>query len=422
MTSRYRKNIKDQFLEGLDLTWFSLVDELKTIVRDKGAMLIFILAVCAYPLVYSIAYMNNVVRDIPVTVVDLDHTASSRQMVRMIGATKEISVSQQVGSLHEARQLFWDGDSKGVILIPDGFEKDLLKGFQTSVSVYCDASYFLIYKETLTGTIQASGTLSAGVEIKRMMASGSSEEQAMIQRDPMPAKFYNLYNPSAAYGSGVMPGVILLILQQTLLVGIGMIGGAGKDRRNNQVVHPGLKVRKGMFSVIFGKGLAYFGFYMANIAITLVYISKWFGFPDKGSFFDVCILLVPFLFSVIFMGMLISMLFRRREHSIMVLVFVSPIVLFLSGLSWPSTSIPPLLYQIAHIFPSTSMIPAYMRVRTMGVPISDVRPELVFMLCQMVIYFILAAVGYKISVIRQVRLHNKRLEGIGQAENLSITE
>lgn len=404
MATHFKKKIKDKITEGLDLTWFSFVDELKAIVKDRGAMLIFILAVFAYPLVYSVAYMNNVVRDIPVTVVDLDNTSSSRQMVRMIEATKEISVSQKVGSLHEARRLFWDGGSKGVVLIPEGFEKNLLKGFQASVSVYCDAGYFLIYKEVLTGAIQATGTLSAGVEIKRMMATGSSEEQAMLQRDPMPSKFYNLYNPSGAYGSGVMPGVILIILQQTLLIGIGMIGGAGKERRNNQEVKHGLRVRRGMFSVVLGKGLAYFVLYMANIAFTLAYVSKWFGFPDKGSFFDVYILLVPFLFSVIFMGIFISMLFRRREHAIMALVFVSPIVLFLSGLSWPSTSIPPLLYQVAHIFPSTSMIPAYLRIRAMGVPIDDVRPELLFMVCQMVVYFILATIGYKISVIRQIKL------------------
>ncbi|NEW81352.1 MAG: ABC transporter permease [Mariniphaga sp.] len=402
-------NIPKAVILGLDLTWFSFVDELKTIFRDKGAMLIFFLAVLAYPLVYSIAYENNVVRDIPVTVVDLDNSASSRQMIRMLGATKEVSVSQEAGSLHEARQIFWDGNSKGIILIPEGFEKELLRGYQTSVSVYCDASYFLIYKETLSATIQATGTLSAGVEIKRLMASGNGEEQAMQLRDPMPAKFYNLYNPAGSYGSYVMPGIILIILQQTLLVGIGMIGGAGKDRRNNQVVKPGIRVRQGMFSVVFGKGLAYFTIYLVNIAFTLVYLSKWFGFPDKGSFADVCILLVPYLFSVIFFGLMISMLFRRREHSIMTLVFVSPIVLFLSGLSWPSTSIPPLMSQLAHIFPSTSMIPAFLRIRSMGVSINDVRPELTFLLIQMIVYFLLACIGYKIAVVRQERLHQARI-------------
>ena len=414
-------NIPKAVIIGLDLTWFSFVDELKTIFKDNGAMLIFFLAVFAYPLIYSIAYQNNVVRDIPVTVVDLDNSASSRQMIRMLGATKEVSVTKEVGSLHEARQIFWDGNSKGIVLIPEGFEKELLRGYQTSVSVYCDASYFLIYKETLSATIQATGTLSAGVEIKRLMASGIGEEQAMQQRDPMPAKFYNLYNPAGSYGSYVMPGIILIILQQTLLIGIGMIGGAGKERRNNQVVKPGIRVKQGMFSVVFGKGLAYFSIYLVNIAFTLIYLSKWFGFPDKGSFTDICILLVPYLFSVIFLGLMISMLFRRREHSIMTLVFVSPIVLFVSGLSWPESSIPRLLYQFSHIFPSTSMIPAFMRIRTMGVSISDVRPELFFLLAQMIIYFILACVAYKISVIRQERLHRARI-AVQEDEATQLTD
>ncbi len=404
--------IKNSFIAGLDLTWFSLTDEFKTIFRDRGAILILFFAVFAYPLVYSIAYKNNVVRDIPITLVDLDNSAASRQLKRMIDATKELSVASEAGGLNEARQQFWDGDSKGIIVIPAGFEKNLLRGMQSSISVYCDASYFLIYKETLSGTIQSAGTFSAGVEIKRMEAKGSSEAQAVRQRDPMPAKFYTLYNPAGSYGSYVMPGMILIILQQTLLIGIGMIGGAGKERRNNQEILPGLRVRQGMFSVVFGKGLAYFLIYVPNIAFTLIYLSRWFGFPDKGSFPDVCILLVPYLFSVIFLGLTISMLFRRREHSIMALVFFSPIVLFLSGLSWPETSIPPLLNQLAHLFPSTSMIPAYLRIRTMGVSIIDVRPELLFLMCQMIIYFLIASMAYKISVIRQHRKLTEQQEEV----------
>ena len=398
-------NIKGSIRSGLQLTWFSFVDELKTILKDKGALLILFFAVLAYPLIYSFAYKNNVVRNIPVTVVDLDKTTSSRQMIRMIGATKEMTVAQEAGSMHEARQLFWDGNSKGVILIPEDFEKNLLKGYQTSISVYCDASYFLIYKETLSGTIQATGTLSAGVEIKRLLSSGSSEEQSIQQRDPMPSRFYMLYNPAGSYGSYVMPGMILIILQQTLLIGIGMIGGAGKERRNNRVVSPGVRVRQGMFSVVFGKGLAYFAMCVANTIFPLIYLFKWFGFPDKGAFADICILLVPFFFSIIFLGLMISMWFRRREHSIMALVFVSPIVLFVSGLSWPETSIPTLLSHISHIFPSTSMIPAFLRIRTVGVSISDVRPELLFLVIQMIVYFILASISYKISVIHQERKH-----------------
>jgi ABC-2 type transport system permease protein len=387
---------------GLELTWFSFLDELKTIFSDKGALLI-LLAVIIYPLIYSIAYKNNVVRDIPVTIVDLDHTASSRQMLRMIDATKEVLISGATGSLEEAKQKFWDGDSKGVILIPGGFERNLFKGTQASLSIYSDASNFLIYKESLNGIIAASATFSAGIEIRRMMAAGSNEEQAMLQRDPIPAKFYNLYNPSGAYGSYLMPGLILIIIQQTLLIAIGIIGGGGKEKRNNQEIEPGLMVKNGMFSVVSGKGLAYFIIYLMLVIFSLVCLPHCFGFPDKGSFVDILILLVPYLFSVIFLGFTISMLFRRREHAIMSLVFISPLVFFLSGVPWPETSIPALLYNAAHIFPSTTMIPAYLRIRTMGVSISDVRNELLFMLIQMIAYFLLAALSFRFAVIRQAR-------------------
>jgi ABC-2 type transport system permease protein len=319
----------------------------------------------------------------------------------MLGATKELLVAQKAGSFHEAKQLFWEDQSKGVLIIPEDFEKNLFRGYKTSISIYCDASYFLLYKETLTGTIQSVGTLSAGVEIKRLLASGDNEEQAMQKRDPMPSAFYNLYNPAGSYGSYLMPGLILIILQQTLLIGIGMVGGARKEKGNNKEINLGNSKSQNFISIVFGKSLAYFLLSLANLAFTLVYLPKLFGFPDKGQFADICILLVPYLFSIIFLGLAISMIFRRREHSIMTMVFISPIVLFISGLSWPSTSIPPLLYQLAHVFPSTSMIPAFLRIRTMGVSLINVREELLFLSGQMILYLLLAAACYRISTFRQ---------------------
>jgi len=113
------------------------------------------------------------------------------------------------------------------------------------------------------------------------------------------------------------------------------------------------------------------------------------------------LLTIPFLFSVIFMGLTVSLLLTRREHSIMMLVFLSPVVLFLSGMSWPATSLPPLLYQLAHIFPTTSMIPAYLRIRTMGGTLQDVIPEFMFLTGQMIVYGILAMLSYRIFLHRK---------------------
>ena len=386
---------------GLESTMNAFVEEMKTIFTDGGAILLLIVAVTIYPVVYSIAYKNNVVRDIPVAVVDLDRSQLSRQMSRMLDATKEVAVHTETGNMEEAQKLFWDGTARGIILIPSGFEKGLLKGEQSDITVYCDASYFLIYKETLTGLIQSSGTLSAGVEIKRLIASGALPDAAMQQRDPMKLNIYQLYNPSGAYGSYVMPGLILIVIQQTLLIGIGMIGGARKERGDSVIAGDPARRRKTIFPIILGKAFAYFVIYVFNVLFTQIIIYKWFGFPDKGSIADTAILMVPYIFSIIFLGLSISLLLRRREHSIMLMVFLSPVVLFLSGMSWPENAIPPLLYKIAHIFPSTTMVPAFLRLRTMGASLSDIRPELIFLLVQMVVYAALAVMSYRIYIRRR---------------------
>ena len=198
-----------------------------------------------------------------------------------------------------------------------------------------------------------------------------------------------------------MPGLILIVIQQTLLIGIGMIGGARKERGDSVIAGDPARRRKTIFPIILGKAFAYFVIYVFNVLFTQIIIYKWFGFPDKGSIADTAILMVPYIFSIIFLGLSISLLLRRREHSIMLMVFLSPVVLFLSGMSWPENAIPPLLYKIAHIFPSTTMVPAFLRLRTMGASLSDIRPELIFLLVQMVVYAALAVMSYRIYIRRR---------------------
>lgn len=380
---------------GLKITATAFRNELKEIFSDTGALLILLFAVIAYPVVYSVAYKNNVLTEIPVAIIDLDNTQTSRTLSRMINQTNQISVSEKSSSLKQAEKLFWEGTVNGIILLPNNFEKSILKGEQANITIYCDASYFLIYKETLNAALQASGTLSAGIEIKRNMASGNTLEQALEQQNPLKTQFYNLYNPSGAYGSFVMPGIILVILQQTLLIGIGMIGGAGREKNNSKFIAPGVMLRNGSFSVIMGKALAYFLIYIFNAIVTLVWVYHWFDFPSKGSLLNTFLLIIPFLFSTIFLGLTISLLFKKREMSIMFLVFLSPIVLFLTGLSWPTSSIPTILNKLAYIFPSTNMVPAYLRLRTMGVELQDIKFEFLFLTAQMIVYYFLACLSFK---------------------------
>ncbi|MGC8864310.1 MAG: ABC transporter permease [Bacteroidales bacterium] len=398
-----------RFLSHTSAYWY---DELKIIFHDWGAILVFFVAILVYTVIYSIAYKNEVLREIPVALVDLDHSATSRHLGRMIDATEQIHITLKPTSLEEARELFYQGKINGIVLIPDGFEKELLAGQQTMLPVYCDASYFLYYKQVYSGVISSLTHFNGLVKVQRALMKGMSHNQAIASAEPIAFHYKYLFNPAGGYGSFVMPGIILIILQQTLLIGIGLLGGTTRERNYfnhhlQEKIIPG-----GAASGVLGKSLAYLTVYLFTSIYALYWVYHWFQFPDKGELLTVALLMVPYLLAVAFMGLAISVLFKERVDALMFMVFLSPIVLFLSGLSWPTTSIPPVLYQLGKIFPSTHMVPAYVRVRSMGAGPADITSELLTLWLQAGIYFILAVVSFTMARRRFLKtLHNRRTVG-----------
>lgn len=388
----------NSIIKNLELIVYFFKNELKTIFTDAGAVLLFMVALVIYPLLYSVAYQKEVIREIPVAVVDLDHTALSRQAARMADASEQLMVVFKAVSLKDAENLFYDGKVKGVILIPNHFEKDVLSGKQSNMVVYSDASYFLLYKQVYAGAVYSVGTLSGGIEIKRMLAEGKSVKQAFDQQEPLKVQSRYLYNPSGGYGSFVLPGIVILILQQTMLIGIGMLGGTSREKNMFHIIHDKVNEKWGSIPVILGKSFAYVFIYLFNALFTMVILHKWLNFPDNMNFMHTVLLLIPFLFATAFMGLSISVFFRERVYSLLFMVFLSPIVLFLSGLSWPASAIPRGLYAAAHLFPSTTMIPAYIRMRISGATINQVSSDWLFLTIQMIIYFVIACIVYKLAM------------------------
>jgi len=389
--------------KGIEMTGKFYREEIRNIRKDSGAILILVGALIIYPLAYAIGYQNEVVRELKTTVVDLDRSNTSRQLIRMVNGTEQISVTNEAASLDEAKKIFFEGHCGGIIVIPENFEKSVLNGKQANVSVFADGSYFLIYRQMLAGSVKAVGTFSAGVEIKKLMMEGKTYLQAKQLRDPLSSDIHFWFNQASGYGSFVMPGIIIIILQQTLLIGIGMVGGTGKEKKRDSFMIPSTLRRGGVFPILFGKTLSYLTIYFLNCLFTMVMIHYWFNYPNLGSYGTVFLLTIPYLLSIIFMGIAFSVMFKRRESSIIFMVFLSPIVVFISGISWPVSSIPPLMYSLAHMFPSTIMVPAYLRVRCLGAGMYEIRHEYLQMLLQMTAYFCIATIALYISAQHNAR-------------------
>ena len=367
--------------------------EFRTVMHNKGALLILIGAVIIYPIIYSISYSPELVRELPIALVNQDETASSRLLAQMIDATEQIELSYRVNTLEEAKQLFENNIVKGIILIPKDFESKLYKGQQSTLSTYCDASYMLIYKQTLTGVVQSSLTFAAGVEVKRHMSKGSSREQAIEQAQAIKIKFNDLYNPSSSYGSYVMPALIIFILQQTLFIGIGLIGGY--QREHGRHIHTIRGFDRHTTAIIWGKTLTYLSITIFNAVFALGWVHHWFQFPTSNNGWTLLLFLIPFVLSAIFLGISISAMFKKAEQSIMVLVFLSLILMFLTGFSWPVKLFPEPLKYIRLLFPSSIIVEPYLRIREMGASLSDVKTEYIMICSQMVIYYSLTILIFK---------------------------
>ena len=396
---------------------FAFFDESKRVLTDGGAMLILVGAMMIYPIVYSIAYSKNVVRDVPVAVVDLDNSQSSRTLIRMLKATPELEVAQTTSNLPEAYGQFNQQAVNAIIVVPDEFEDKLMQSEQVSLPVYSDGSSFLLYKQTLSGALSASQTFAGMVSVKRYMGEGKNYQQAIEATNPLPVTYFNLFNPSAGYGYFVMPGIILIILQQTLLVGIGMVGGTRRELRNERFDIQSHLGEKAASAILCGRAIFYLLLSVFNIFFSMIIIHHLFGFPDNGSLLQLLPLLAGYLLAAIFLGLGLSHVFKRREHGIMFLVFLSPIVLFMSGISWPAEAMPKLLHGAAYFFPSTSMLPAYLRVRTMGASVLNIRVELITLWIQVLAYFGLAIVLTKISIRKQ---KEQQIIGKIAAQNSSV--
>ena len=150
--------------------------------------------------------------------------------------------------------------------------------------------------------------------------------------------------------------------------------------------------------LLLGKTGVYLLISFFNICFAVFMVHHWFNYPDKSDFLQVIMLLFPYLLSTIFLGIGVSTIFKHRESAIVFMVFLSPIALFASGLSWPASAIPEWINMAAKILPSTTVVPAYLRLRIMGVDITEVRTELIFLYVQALVYFLLTLFYFRYRI------------------------
>lgn len=375
--------------------------ELKATFRDQGMLIFFLLVPLAYPLVYAFIYTDEVVREVPAAVVDADNSALSRKFVRQIDATADVQVQSYCADMEEAKTLLKDGKVYGIIYVPESFSRDITQGRQTHVSIYCDMSGMLYYKALLIASTESSLVMNKDIKIERM--GNTTDRQDEVGTAPIEYEAVSLFNPQDGFASFLIPAVLILIIQQTLLLGIGMSAGTARENNRFRDLVPVSRQYQGTLRIVLGKSFAYLLIYAVMSAYVLCVVPKLFSLVQIARPDVLLAFVLPYVLACIFFSMTCSIFIHHREACMMIYVFTSVPLLFISGISWPGASIPKFWEVFSWIFPSTFGINGFVRINTMGATLAEVQPELCALWLQTGIYFITTCIVYR----RQIRLSRK---------------
>ena len=235
--STFLNRIREYFTDVLHI-WRN---EMIKVIKDEGVLMFLVVVPLGYPLLYSWIYNNETLHETPVVVVDQSHSALSRQFIKDCDATPDVQIKYYAEDLDEARSLISRQLVRGIYLIPSDFAERVNRGEQATVSVYCDMSLMLAYKNVYQTAMVEAGRLGAGLNIKK--AGNYSKREDAITAQPLAVDGVAMFNPSGGYGSCVLPGVLMILLQQAIALGIGMAAGTARQWSAHSRRRPALSRR-----------------------------------------------------------------------------------------------------------------------------------------------------------------------------------
>ena len=221
----------------------------------------------------------------------------------------------------------------GILYIPESFSKDIASGKQTTVSIYCDMSGMLYYKALVLASTNASLTLNKKIQIQRM--GNTTERQDEVSTAPIEYEDVSLFNPQDGFASFLIPAVLILIIQQTLLLGIGLSAGTARENNRFKDLVPISRQYQGTLRIVGGKSLVYFLIYASVAAYVLCLVPQLFDLVQIAQPMTLLTFVVPYILACIFFAMTCSIFIHHRESCLMIYVFTSVPLLFISGISWP---------------------------------------------------------------------------------------
>lgn len=373
--------------------------EMKCALFDEGVVVFFIIVPLLYPLLYAYLYNKENVREVPTVVVDNSHSQLSREFVRRVDASADVLVVSHCQDMEEAKAMIHHRDAYCLIYIPKDFAKDVAEHRQTTVELYSDMSGILYYKAVLSSCTEVS--LDMNKEIKASLLPGATEQQISAFQYPIEYKYVPMFNTQSGFCTFIIPAVLMLIIQQTMVLGVGMMAGEEREKVRKHIAEPHI-IGKNLSEVLLGKSTVIFTIYVMIAVYLVCIVPPLFNLIHIWRWQTLLAFMVPFITACVFFSISLSSIAHDRESFIIMFVFLSVPLLFASGISWPASNIPIFWKGFSWLFPSTFGINGYVRITEMGATLADVQHELNALWIQTFVYGAISYLVYKRTYGKQL--------------------
>ncbi len=351
----------------------SFISETNLIISDKSVLLTILVAPMLYIFFLGSIYLNKDADHIKLAIVDYDNTAITKQFKRLIQSNPTIEFVGYMSDYKSAAEKMYNFDIQGFLIFPDGFEKDLKELNGADVKLYLNTTQFLP-SNTLNKAVQkVLLTISAGIRIKAFESQGLDPRHAYELALPLNAEVKPISNPTNNYGDFLLPGLFLLILQQTLLIGLGE--SITHNRMHNKLKK--MLKENGIFNLIAGKSLFYVLLYFSYFLILFAGIFSFFQLNNYGDRFTLILLSTLFFASILFYTYFVASFFKSPLIYMEVMAFTTYPIFLTTGYSWPVSAMPVFLQWISKIIPTTPAMSAYIKLTQLNASFLDVKNELI---------------------------------------------
>jgi ABC-2 type transport system permease protein len=368
--------------------------EWRRVLSIPGAFMLLVVGPIVYGFYYPQPYLNQILRKIPIAVVDNDLSELSRRIVETLDASGAVSVTVRAATLAEAHAAVDRGQVLAVVGIPPQTERDVLKGNSVHIPIYADATYLFIFRTTASGIATAIATLSAELAAGGARTDGSLVKAALASTSPAEVLLQPIFNPVGGYASYIIPAAFVLILQQMLLIGTSMLTVITMAQRTG-----------GAFATVLGRGVAHLTIYLPALALYFIVLPRLYGLSTLGSPLQLFALAALFTLATSFLGQTAGAWFKHPETPTLIFLGTSLPQLFLTGFSWPREAIPESVQAAGYIFPSDFAIDGIVRVGQLGASLWEVVGDWRGLWSLTIIYFVLAVMS---AFLAQRRLAHGR--------------